>query len=118
MKSTEFELPEHVNLLFLQTVENNSLSSEVTTDLKALLNEHSATFARNSADLGFCDILQHDIDTGEARPIKQSPRRPPLAATTAEDEILDEMLQTGVIEPSCSPWASPVCLVKKILCGL
>ena len=38
---------------------------------------------------------------------------PPLAATAAEDEILDEMLQTGVIEPFCSPWASPVCLVKK-----
>ena len=48
VKSTEFELPEHVNLLFLQTVENNSLSSEVTTDLKALLNEHSATFAKKT----------------------------------------------------------------------
>ena len=113
VKSTEFELPEHVNLLFLQTVENNSLSSEVTADLKALLNEHASTFAKDSSDLGFCDILQHDIDTGDARPIKQYPRRPPLAATAAQDEILDEMLQTGVIEPSCSPRASPVCLVKK-----
>jgi len=57
--------------------------------------------------------VEHDIDTGDARPIKQSPRRPPLAAREAEDEILDEMLATGVIEPSISSWASPVCLVKK-----
>jgi len=58
-------------------------------------------------------LLEHDIDTGDARPIKQSPRRPPIAAREAEDEILSEMLETGVIEPSNSSWASPVCSVKK-----
>lgn len=106
-------LPEHVNLLFLQTVENSPLFPEVSEGLKDLLVEHTSTFAKDSADLGFCSILQYDIDTGDARPVKQSPRRPPLAATAAEDQILDEMLETGVIEPSCSPWASPVRLVKK-----
>jgi len=70
-------------------------------------------FATSSADLDFCNILRHDIDTGDACPIKQSPCRPPLAAKDAEDEILDDMLRTGVIEPSTSSWASPVCLVKK-----
>ena len=58
-------------------------------------------------------MVEHDIDTGDAKPIKQSPRRPPLAAREAEDEILEEMLATGVIEPSTSSWASPVSLVKK-----
>ena len=62
---------------------------------------------------GFCPLLLHDVDTGDAPPIKQSPRRPPLSASNAEDEILDEMLSTGVIEPSISEWTSPVCLVKK-----
>ena len=76
-------------------------------------SDHRETFAKSSADLGHCPILEHDIDTGDSLPIRQSPRRPPLAARDAEDEILDEMLQTGVIEPSISPWASPVCLVRK-----
>ena len=100
VKNPDVELPEHVSILFLQTVENSNLPSEVTRDLKTLLNEPSSTFAKNSSDLGYCDILEHDIDTGEARPIKQSPRRPPLAATAAEDQILDEMLETVVIQPS------------------
>jgi len=60
-----------------------------------------------------CDILKHDIDTGDSRPIKLSPRRLPLAARDAEDEILNEMIQSGVIETSMSSWASPVCLVPK-----
>ena len=31
----------------------------------------------------------------------------------AEDDLVAEMLAAGVIEPSDSPWTSPVCLVKK-----
>ena len=38
---------------------------------------------------------------------------PPLSAGNAENEIIDDMLATWVIEPSISEWASPVCLVKK-----
>jgi len=56
-------------------------------------------------------ILQHGIDTGDAQPIRQAPRKPPLA--TREDKILTEMLKTGVIEPSMSSWASPISLVRK-----
>jgi len=32
-------------------------------------------------DLGYCSVLEHDIDTGEAEPIRQPPRRPPLRST-------------------------------------
>ena len=82
-------------------------------DLKTLLFDHQDTFANSTTDLGFCPLLKHDIDTGYGRPIRQSPRKPPLAAREAEDEILNEMLDSGVIEPSNSAWASPVCLVRK-----
>ena len=75
--------------------------------------DHQDTFAKSKTDIGLCTVVQHDIDTGDTKPIKQSPRRPPLNSGTAEDEIIDEMLSSGVIQPSDSAWASPVCLVRK-----
>ena len=107
------EVPEHLQELFQSTVHDNNLSSSLAAELKDLFVEHKDTFATGPTDIGYCDLLQHDIDTGDQFPIKQSPRRPPLSARQAEDDILDEMLESGVIEPSDSPWASPVCLVKK-----
>jgi len=64
-------------------------------------------------DIGFCDAIKHDIKTGDAKPIKQAPRRPPLAARDEENKQLDEMLEAGIIEPPYSPWSSPVCMAKK-----
>ena len=81
--TTDFDLPEHVNVLFLQTVEDSDLSDEIVRGLKLLLRDHQETFASFLADLGFCSLIKHDINTGDARPIKQSPRRPPLAARDA-----------------------------------
>jgi len=107
------DLPDHINLLYETTVAQTRLSADVDRQFKDMLHRRASTFASSSKDLGFCPLLLHDVDIGDARPIKQSPRRPPLSACNAEDEILDEMLSTGVIEPSISEWASPVCLVKK-----
>jgi len=106
-------LPEHLQDLFDTTCQSSHLPPTIIPDIHDLLMRHQHTFATSSTDLGFCDILEHDIDTGDSHPIKQSPRRPPFAAREAEDKILDEMITSGVIEPSQSPWASPVCLVKK-----
>ena len=42
-------------------------------------------------DLGYCSVLEHDIDTGDAEPIRQPPRRPPLSARQAEEDILRDV---------------------------
>ena len=69
--TSEMELPDHVNDLFLQTVEGLDLPHETIKGLKQLLHDHRETFASSSVDLGFCPLVEHDIDTGDARPIKQ-----------------------------------------------
>ena len=78
-----------------------------------MLCKNAEAFATSQLDLGYCADVQHDIDTDDALPIKQSPRRPPLSVRQAEDDILTEMMNTGVIQPSNSPWSSPVCMVRK-----
>ena len=57
--------------------------------------------------------MTHSIDTGEHRPIRQPVRRTPFALRGKIEEMVQEMLQQGVIEPSWSPWASPIVLVKR-----
>ena len=52
--------------------------------------------------------VQHDIITTDARPVLCGPRR-----LAPEQTCVQEMLHGGQIEPSDSPWASPVVLVTK-----
>ena len=58
-------------------------------------------------------LTPHEIDTGDAKPIKMHPRRVPLHLQQEVADNLKQMLDSGVISPSCSPWAAPVVLVKK-----
>jgi hypothetical protein len=57
--------------------------------------------------------VKHTIDTGNARPVNQPPHRTSPAERQIIRDMTNEMLANGVIQPSTSPWASPVVLVKK-----
>ena len=63
--------------------------------------------------LGRTSLITHKIDTGSAQPIKQ--RYYPLSPIKQEilEKELDKMLSQGVVEPSTSPWNSPVVMVQK-----
>jgi len=52
----ELELPEHVNVLFLQTVEDIDLPDDTVQGLKSLLYDHRDTFASSSSDLGVLSL--------------------------------------------------------------
>ena len=55
----------------------------------------------------------HDVDVGDATPIKQHPYRlNPEKAEHLKKEIT-YMLENDIIEPSCSEWSSPCVLVPK-----
>ena len=53
------------------------------------------------------------VDTGDATPRRQPVRRTPFAVRQEVTNQLSKMQSMGVIRPSCSPWASPVVLVRK-----
>lgn len=70
-----------------------------------LLLEFKDCFSLSEDDVGRTGLIQHDIDTGDAPPIRMRPRRLPLARQEAADKALGEMQRAGLVEPSTSSWA-------------
>ncbi|GBN22267.1 hypothetical protein AVEN_108539-1 [Araneus ventricosus] len=68
---------------------------------------------QSGTDVGRCNMTQHRINTGNHPPIKQYPRRLPLAKKEEEKRLVKEMVNNGTIEESSGLWASPIVLVKK-----
>src|SRR6218665_1709653 len=81
--------------------------------LKTTLLRHQNAFSLGEWDLGFTDRLQHRIDTGDERPVRQPLRRQPLSLLPVIDEQVQQMLVQGLIEPSASEWSSNVVIVRK-----
>lgn len=63
--------------------------------------------------IGCTNVLQHSIDTGDAKPFRQRPYPVSPYKQKRIDEELDRMLKMGVIVPSNSPWSSPIVAVEK-----
>ena len=70
-------------------------------------------FAKTKMDLGRTTLVKHKIETGSKAPIRLRPYRIPYALTEITQTEVDDMLRQEIIEPSDSPWAAPVLLVKK-----
>ncbi|CAK1594186.1 unnamed protein product [Parnassius mnemosyne] len=77
------------------------------------LFKYANVFSLNEADIGKTGLVQHKINTGEELPIRQRPRRLPVAREKELETMIEGMVKDGVIEPSSSPWCSPVVLLKK-----
>lgn len=63
--------------------------------------------------LGKIDLIYHEIDVGDAKPTKQRFYPVSPAVENLMFKEIDRMLELGVIEPSNSPWSSPMRLVIK-----
>ena len=106
-------LPSYLQELYDQTVRESKIESDVANSFKEFLKEHRTVFAENDCDLGRTELVQHNIETTNALPIRQPPRRLPIAQQKDCEKEIKSMLEKKVIEPGQSPWASPVVLVKK-----
>ena len=90
-----------------------TLGSAEREHFYGLLLEYSDVFASSDADLGRTGRLKHSIDTMGSHPIRQPFRRVPPPQREEMHRLLNDMLERDVIQPSASPWASPVVLVRK-----
>ena len=108
------QIPEKEKML-LRLVEENG--DEHNGDEKekflALLIQYTDVFALSGSNLGRTSNLKHEIPTRNAPPIRQAVRRMPPQCRQEVQELLSRMLKDDIIQPSSSPWAAPVVLVRK-----
>ncbi|CAC5385728.1 unnamed protein product [Mytilus coruscus] len=105
------EIPSH--LTDLRERSSELLSEDQISQLDKLLIKYDTTFSKNKSDLGRTSAIKHTISTGNAKLIKQAPRRLPLSKRDEVNDEIQRLLQCGVIEPSKSPWASCIVPVTK-----
>lgn len=88
-----------------------NLSSGQKFDLECIVDLYKEIGPVNR--IGRTHLLTHSIKTTEDRPIRQ--RQYPLspAMQKALNSQIDEMLDMDIIEPTNSPWSSPLWLVDK-----
>lgn len=105
------QFPDHLQCIVEKLP--NEVTLEQKQKLQNLIIEYQNSFSTTSTDMGLTNLVEHKINTGNAPPIKQHPRRLPLAKMGEVEKEIEDMLDKGVIETSNSPWSSPIVLVKK-----
>ena len=75
--------------------------------------DHHAVFSLDEDERGEVSDVEHVINTSDNPPVRQPSRQVPFALRSKITEMVQNMLKTGVIQESVSPWASPVVMVRK-----
>ena len=82
------------------------------TIANGFLQENSGVFRSSIVDLTSNPLVKQYIDTGNAKPIKQTVYQTTHHHHKEIEKQVKEMLQNCIIKPSFSLWASPVMLVS------
>ena len=76
---------------------SEELTGEQRSQLAELLTEYQDVFARSEFDFGDFKALVHEIDTGDAPPVKDKMRRTPAFFAGEEEAHLKKMLDAVAI---------------------
>ena len=94
-------------------LEDTDLQGEDKQEARALFSEFQCNFSWRPFDIGHTKTVTHKIRLSDDIPFKQCPRHIPPGMYQKVRDHLQQLLDCGVIEPSSSPYASGVVLVRK-----
>ncbi|KAJ8019153.1 hypothetical protein HOLleu_42443 [Holothuria leucospilota] len=105
---------------FLVPIEQKETYKEVNVseELDEKQTEHIMTTLKQFCDVltdlpGLTDLVEHTVHLTTAEPVRSKAYPEPYAMRETIKSEIDTMLQMGIIEPSESPYASPIVIVKK-----
>ena len=88
------------------------MSTDQVKEIAVLLDADDV-FALDESELGQTSLVTHSINTGDHPPIKQQSRRTPFCHKEKISQLVNDVLEKKVIQPSSSAWVSPIVLVPK-----
>ncbi len=81
--------------------------------LKKLLQRQIKRFAFRPEQIGRTSLIEHEIKTGDAKPIRRGPYKCSLAERDIIKKQIQEYTDMAIMSPARSPWGARVVLVKK-----
>lgn len=106
------KLPDHLRQLATEV--SDRLLEDEKEQVERVINRYSDIFVGPDKVLGQTDMVEHTIEVQPGtKPIKLPPRRLPISQREIAETEISSMLEAGIIEPSKSPWAAPIVLVRK-----
>ena len=109
----EFKRDYELQVLNLKNEELNEDEAAHSALLNQLIDQNKDLFADKITDLSSSSTVKHRIETRDARPVKQVPRRIPFHLRPEIGETIAELRESGVIIPSKSDWAANIVPVRK-----
>ena len=108
---TTSEQPSHDQLI--AEMINPDLDPGDRAQLELLLRQNTDVFAWTDGELGFTDLVKHRIEVTDEIPVAQPYRRIPPSALREVEAHIEYLLERGIIQPSSSPYAAPIVVVRK-----
>ena len=89
------------------------LSTAPKTELESLIRKYAHVFMLPGAPFRGVTIVEHSIETGDAKPQYTTPYSHSPAQLNLIKQEIHKMLEQNILKPSTSPWGAPYLLVKR-----
>ncbi|KAL0194612.1 hypothetical protein M9458_008184, partial [Cirrhinus mrigala] len=97
----------------IESVDLSALGMEEQGKVRTLLRHYQSVFSAHDNDLGCTNLILHDIPLTDDVPVQQRYRCLPPSDYDVVKTHINQLLEAQIIRESCSPYASPIVLVKK-----
>lgn len=88
-------------------------NEEERKQLHDLYCEFPETWVKDDLDVGYSDLIKHKVPLLDDVPVSQTYRRIPPTQLEEVRKHIQDLLEKDIIQPSTSPFASPIVLVRK-----
>lgn len=97
----------------IDAIDLSALTIQDQDRVRALLRDYQSVFSSHDGDLGCTNLLTHEIPLLDETPVRQRYRRIPPSEYESVKAHIQHLLDSQVIRESCSPFASPIVVVRK-----